>query len=460
MSKSKDLQGMFTYLVLIFALGISSVVLKDRNDIVVIIAFIALTITYVLSISKARYNIDNIFSFLFPLSLTITRTIWIAHPIIDVTGIRSVSAGVFLTATDIVLMYFLFRTVYFTKRRTNARLIMIVYLFCNILSLIFAEIAEYAIAGCFLYLKCFIIYNWFASHPHIDSNKRYFLSGCKFALLFQGGIGILQKLKNGSIGLAVLGENDEALRYRIVGGSIDRGAAGTFEHSSRLAIFVIFVLLIIWFNEKNKIKRNIYEIFGMLILFLAASRTAMLILCIALVYNIWKNRTNKVKRNTAILIVFGGIAVIALVTFVLRGKDYFAFITDSDIIYQIGRRLSHWIIAFQFIIKRFPFGYGVNNYTAVMSSVSTGDFLYLNPVHNNYLLNWFELGVLGFCVYVALFYIYISKVKKYSRLSGYGKAAILFLICTAIYNFTGWAFAAPTCIYFLWIAFGILEGES
>ena len=460
MTKSRDLQGLLTYLGMLVALGISSFILKDRNDTSVFIVFLLLTVTYILSVSELRYIADSVFSFLLPVSLTITRTVWVAHPITDVSGIRSVSAGLFITATDIVLMYFLFRVIYFKKNRTNARIIMVAYVLCNIISLLFAEIAEYAFAGCFLYFKCFILYNWFSSHPYLEETKVSLLSGCKFALIFQGIIAILQKIKNGPIGLSFLGESDDALRYRIVGGSIDRGAAGTFEHSSRLAIFLIFVLLVILFNEDKKFKKHVYEVFGMIILFLAASRTAMLILVIALVYNMWKNRGKGVKKNTIILamgmLVVGGLFLVIG----LREKDMFAFITNSDVVYQVGRRLSHWMIAFQFIMRRFPLGYGINNYTVVMRSVSTGDFLYLNPVHNNYLLNWFELGLLGFGLYIALFIVYISKARNYENLSGFGKAAVLFLICVVVYNFTGWAFAAPTCIYFLWAAFGILEGEN
>ena len=111
MTKSRDLQGLLTYLGMLVALGISSFILKDRNDTGVFIVFLLLTVTYILSVSELRYIADSVFSFLLPVSLTITRTVWVAHPITDVSGIRSVSAGLFITATDIVLMYFLFRVI-------------------------------------------------------------------------------------------------------------------------------------------------------------------------------------------------------------------------------------------------------------------------------------------------------------------------------------------------------------
>lgn len=118
------------------------------------------------------------------------------------------------------------------------------------------------------------MYLWFSSYPYIDLIKKYTVLGAECALLFQGIVALLQKITGGSIGLAFLGENEDALRYRIIAGEIDRGAAGTFEHSSRLAIFAVFVLLLVIFNEENKKKKYIMVALGFVVLYLAGSRTA------------------------------------------------------------------------------------------------------------------------------------------------------------------------------------------
>lgn len=456
MSYNKIFQIFLIYITTTMSIIICAFVLNGRSDFKLLLTISIATILFFLSVSRARNLFDCIFNFLLPIAFTITKTVWIAHPLQKTLGILSVSAGLYICASDIIILYLLLRIPCFQSKYSIGKGLLIIYIIIAAISSASAYTLEFALAGILLYLKCFVIYEWFSSHPNLKQQIKYFIRGSEVALLFQGIIAILQKMFNGTIGLSFLGENNDALRYRIVNGTIDRGAAGTFEHSSKLAIFVIFVSFLILFNEKNKFKKWFLLIWASLILYLAASRTAIFIFLLAIVYNIWKTQSWTFKKNKLILtmiLLFIGITC----GIVVVNKGVLAFITDSDFVFQINNRLNHWQLALSYITQRWLLGYGLNNYASKMTTINSSNFYFLNPVHNNYLLNWFELGILGFILYIAIFIAYFLKVKRYKYASGLKKGALLFLICVVIYNLTGWAFASPTSIYLLWISFALIE---
>ena len=117
-------------------------------------------------------------------------------------------------------------------------------------------------------------------------------------------------------------------------------------------------------------------------------------------------------------------------------------------------------MAIVYILQKPLFGYGLNNYSAYMTQFNTTNFYFLNPVHNNYLLNWFEIGIVGTICYIVLLFYNVFEIKSFKRVSEIKKSSLLFLVCVIIYNFTGWAFAAPTCIYLLFVALGLLNRKD
>jgi hypothetical protein len=447
------------FAILISLYLVSVAVLKNRNDFVFLLVFAIICILYVISISNLNKMFDRVFSVLLPISFGITKVAWIAHPLNDANSVLSSSAGLYINLTDVVLIYLLFRTSTFKGVRSKTKTIIFIYLASVLLSCFTANVLEFSLAGCFLYAKCFIVYSWFANNPYYEKYRKYFVEGVKISVIFQGGIAIAQKVINGPVGLTFLGESDEALRYRIVGDVIERGSSGTFPHSGALAIFVLFALLVLWLNEKQKFKA-FFVVWCLGIMYLASSRTAFLVLIIALMYNMWKHRSKLIRKKIAIFLPIGYVAMIFGVVIATK-KGMFDFIMNSDIIYQIGDRLSQWELAFTFISRRWwIFGYGVNNYTSVTSQIDSSLFIYVNPVHNNYILNWFEVGILGLISFVCIYLSFLAKANRYNSYSTLAKSSLLFLICTAIYNFTGWSFATVPCIYLFWVALGILEKEN
>lgn len=445
---------MSVYIISVFAL-------KDRNDLTFLLMLILIVIIFFVSSSNMKLMADRVLTFLFPISLGITRCIWIAHPRTESTGILQVGAGLFVSMTDIVILYFAFRGARFKPQKKNALSKTVIVFFATVLvSCIFANEFEFSLAGILLYLKCFVVYRWFFTYANMKRIQRPLLQGTEVALLIQGIVASLQKIKNGVIGLEALGEADEAMRYRLVGGVIERSPAGLFEHSSRLAVFTIFALLLILFCEERKIKKYILLAFGTYVLFIAAARTAIIAVFIALIYGLWRNRARLFRRRNLVLIIIGIILLIFGGIYLVR-NNILDFFTSSDILYQIGNRFSQWNLAFSYISKRMGIiGYGINNYTSVTTGTGLVEFIYLNPVHNNYILYWFELGIVGFVAYIMIYVFSFKQGRKYKEFSQIGKSAFLFILCTLIYNFIGWAFAAPTCIYMLWASIGIVCKED
>lgn len=440
---------------LLIMISVSSFILRERNNLALFLTIVLVCGMFALSVSRFRYYVDRIMIVLFPLSLTITKTVWIAHPISDTIGIRSVSAGLYLWLSDVFIIYFFFRKIAFVIHRSWKKDLLWIYIAINILSILYAYNREYSIAAVLLYLKCFVIFKWFYSYPDMNILQKGLCLGCEIALTFQAVLAFLQIAKGGPIGLDFLGENNDAMRYRIVDGAISRGAAGTFGYSAALAIFAMFTILLVYFSEKRKAKKIFFSIIALYVLYVAGSRTVILTLLIAFIYGVWKGTGRKVGKKKLMLFLSATLVVIAVIGIGVS-RNAFAFITNSDIIYQIGRRISHWLLAINALSDRWLIGYGANNFTAKMTSINAEEFLYLNPVHNNYILHWFEIGILGALIYITIFLSSFIYFKYYKSASSFKKAALLFIVCVAVYNFTGWSFAAPSTIYLLWLALGIV----
>lgn len=395
---NRNVQLIVSLYILLIIISVSTFILRGRNDVTLFFTIFLILVMFLLSVSQFRYYVDRILILLFPLSLTITKTVWIAHPISDTMGIRSVSAGLYICLSDIFIVYFFFRKFSFNVYRSWKRNIIWIYIAINALSVLYAYNREYSIAAVLLYLKCFIVFEWFYTYPNREILQKELCLGCEIALTFQAVIAFLQIARGGPIGLNFLGENNDAMRYRIVDGAISRGAAGTFEYSAGLAIFAVFTILIVYFLEEKKTKKITFIIVSLYVLYVAGSRMAMFTLLIVFVYSIWKETGRKIRRKRFLLFLIGTfVAVVGIVIAV--SENALAFITNSDIMYQIGRRISHWLLAINALSDRWLIGYGANNFTAKMTSINAEEFLYLNPVHNNYILHWFEIGIFGACIY-------------------------------------------------------------
>ena len=173
---------MSVYIISVFSL-------KDRNDLIFLLMLILMVIIFFVSSSNMKLMADRVLTFLFPISLGITRCIWIAHPRTESMGILQVGAGLFVSMTDIVILYFAFRGARFKPQKKNALSKTVIVFFATVIvSCTFANEFEFSLAGILLYLKCYVIYRWFLAYPDIKKIKKPLLHGSEIALLFQGVI--------------------------------------------------------------------------------------------------------------------------------------------------------------------------------------------------------------------------------------------------------------------------------
>lgn len=455
--KQKRLWSFMLYFSVIISMTITTLLLKNRNDFTFLLTIIVTSILYLFSLSNFKKLMDYLVVLLLPLFLTISKTIWIAHPIIESRGFLSVSTGFYIKLIDFLILYMFFRLPYI--QHTRIKKIFYCYIVVTFISSIYAINAEASIAEGFVYVKCLIVYLWMSNKKKQNKNINILLNGLEMALLFQGVIAILQNISGGPIGLQFLGESNDALRYRIVDGVIERGSAGTFDHSGQLAIFTLFTLLNVYFLEKNIMRRNVYIVLGLLVMYCAASRTAIIILFSSLVFGKICEGVLKIKKEALIKMLVGSAFFICIVFFMLQ-KHKLDFIFNSDLVFQIGNRINQWLLALSFVGKRIFLGYGANNYSTKMMQINSSNFFYMNPVHNNYILHWFEVGLIGAIIYVCIFILYLKKFKTFKNAHSVKKASLLFILCVSIYNFTGWTFATTNCIYLFWMAMGLVDSSS
>ena len=91
----------------LFILLTCFLILKEKNIIFLFLTILISLFLFVISITNFAKKMDVMVNFALPFALTITKTAWIAHPISETIGILSVSAGIYVCATDIILIYVL-----------------------------------------------------------------------------------------------------------------------------------------------------------------------------------------------------------------------------------------------------------------------------------------------------------------------------------------------------------------
>ncbi|MBI3103471.1 O-antigen ligase family protein [Candidatus Daviesbacteria bacterium] len=217
-----------------------------------------------------------------------------------------------------------------------------------------------------------------------------------FAVLFESTLAILQFLKEGTIGLWILGERSFSLstpgiaKFDFYGREFLR-PYGTFPHPNILAAFMVITVVILSSLRKqgsiNKTANWIPAFAGMTTL-LTFSRTAI-IAGLASALLILKTR---------------GRLLLLLVIFLLMPILYtrFAAIFNYDQLTFL-RREELTRSALELFWKNPVSGVGLNNFIPSLSSeLISGPSRFLQPVHNIFLLALSETGMLGLLGWLGL----------------------------------------------------------
>lgn len=301
-------------------------------------------------------------------------------------------------------------------------------------------------ASFFDYIRYFIVTLIYIYFSRIFDYKKYIdiiINTFVFGAIFQFIVGILQILRDGPVGLYILGEGSEVFRLGV--SNYEKGFSGTLGHPGNLGLYALLILS--WCLFSVKYKKDSINFTGIiistLIIIIAAGRTAILIMVLVyFIYTLKEAAKFEVKKMILLAATF-----LILIIIMLLFKDYINEIinrfTASDMGVQVENRYIHIELGITYFQTHPIFGIGLNNYldyTSIDFPESFYNNFYLsNPIHNVYILYLAEIGISGLVVYVISILsnlVYYFKTPSTNRvvISGF----LIALLCYAIYNFQGW----------------------
>lgn len=357
------------------------------------------------------------------------------------------------------------------REKTNITIKYTIILFgvYSVFSVFFALNKNAAIYGLMRNIKAIIIFIFFAYYFNIDKYLNTIIKIIGISINIQLVVALLQILNNGAIGLSFLGESSNVFRSGVNG--FERGASGTFNHPNILAIYCAIMLPLFLFNKISSNKKNIMNVYFTVItlvtIIITNSRTAILLSII--IVTTWIISVLKRENFTVIkkVWIIYGILSIIIVSIVFMPSIYEKIINRifySDSISQISGRLEHSSSAFQYIKDRPWFGFGINNnidvYKLYYPISYHNEFILQHPIHNTYLLNMVEIGLVGFLIFILFIiqnYIILLKIirKRKFKYKGIGKSLMLSLIVFCIFYMTDWVGTTERFYYILFLFMGI-----
>lgn len=193
-------------------------------------------------------------------------------------------------------------------------------------------------------------------------------------------------------------------------------AYGTFSHPNSLAGF----LLLAWWWWKKEIRdekrdsRVWYWIINwsaVMGIALSGSRIVWVITLILLIIeNVVRLKKEGLKKILGSVFLFLGVSclILGVISINYRISDFVGgWDTDS-----IKKRELLALSAIKMIRKTPLFGVGAGNFVVNLPKYPTGNFYWMQPVHNLFLLAWAEIGILGIIMLIYNFQSMFIKLTK------------------------------------------------
>ena len=224
-------------------------------------------------------------------------------------------------------------------------------------------------------------------------------------IIFQSLLAIAQYFQQGSVGgiLYFLGEryfnaSTPGIANASINGELILRPYGTFPHPNVLAGYILIGMILITFSSRKldshivKKLKYIAILLGTIVLFLSMSRISIILWVFIVSYHLIVD----VKKRLLSLIFFGIILIFLITPFASR-------FTKVNLAEEAIVQRKILIESSIKIIKINPyFGVGLGNFLPTLSKLqnplSLG--LYLQPVHNIFLLITAEIGIIGFGIFV------------------------------------------------------------
>lgn len=343
-------------------------------------------------------------------------------------------------------VYFLVRII-LNRKRIKGGIDLILLLAFNLICIISMTKSINLNASIFDYLRYLVVTIIYIYFSRVFNLKKYYdkfiywaIGGAGFQLL----LGLLQKLKGGPLGLSFLGEGYNVFRVGVSG--YEKGMSGTMSHPGPYGLYAIFILSWVLFNQNINYTRKILGVsVCTLMVILAAGRTSMVLLII--VYGIYFFNCKKINTKKIIVIlstIIIGIGV--LIVFKEQLEPIVNRFTNSDVYEQSDNRKIHVDIA-NYYLKQSPLlGHGLNNYLDMTMRDNPmtfySNFYFRNPIHNLYLLQCVEIGIIGALMYGLFLITGLARIialrnrKNYfvNIAKGCGSAVVVY----CIYNLQGY----------------------
>lgn len=382
-------------------------------------------------------NQDKISKFFFYLLLLFLPTqfgkhFWPSFSFIKGLRLDYLSPTIYFTDLIIVLIFvFSFKRIikFLKKLNLQTKFLIFVFFISIILGIINSKNPQVGWYGTIKLIEYFFLAIYTSINIKILKKEiifMLFLSG----IIFESFLAIIQYMGAGSINgvLYFLGErtfNSQTpnIANASINGQLILRPYGTFSHPNVLAGYLIIVMLfLLLFFQKIKFEKlllSIGIIFGTVALLLTFSRSAIFLWIIYLLIMFGFSIFKKYKKG-----VFKSVGFIALLTILV------IFIFQNSLLAQ---RFSETRLADESVVQRNELisqssnmfinnpvlGIGINNFFDNITYPIKSKVLFIQPVHNIFLLTLAQTGMIGFLFLIYLFYksfinlLSCSKNKKY-----------------------------------------------
>lgn len=326
--------------------------------------------------------------------------------------------------TDFLVILFLVLFLSYRRlslRRKNlffAGFILVIFL----INLLFSKNELAGLYGILKYTELFILGFVIANY----SFKKKFLSAFSLGVIIQSAIGIAQFLNQGSLGgfFYFLGERTfnpqtPGIANASLNGELILRPYATFPHPNVLAGYLVLFMTFILLNFKKikcqKVRLISYFslLIGSICLALTLSRTAIIIFLLILAVTF-------IKKRKKIVVVPFSVLVILMALFSSR---FFELEKVKD---ALLLRLDLVKEAITIFFDNPFLGAGINNFLNNSSFFWNKQEIFLQPVHNIYLLVLSQMGIVGFAIFIYLIY------SAYKNIFSNKEKTSLFYILSAI----------------------------
>jgi hypothetical protein len=237
----------------------------------------------------------------------------------------------------------------------------------------------------------------------------YLAATLSLAIIFQVSLALLQFFRQGSVGGAfyLLGErfftsSTPGVATASLAGEVVLRPYGTFSHPNILSGFLLLAIIIIASQAETKLSKNRVALFllvfglffGTLGIAISLSRVAIGGLFFFLLFFSFRLIRQK-ERSEQFLFWFFSIIFSLLSILLFSAYFYNRFSRESIFSSSLTERLILAEASLSLFAKHMLFGVGLFNFINNLPSVQQSGNLFLQPVHNLFLLILVETGIIG-----------------------------------------------------------------